>query len=135
MFVGMRFGNTKDPFTDFTKMHFGIDFFLSRGAPIIATASGIVAKVEDGKMWGKRIFINHAYGFSTVYAHLGNVQVFAGKKVKKGDQIAIAGLSGLSTGVHVHYEIWHNGKAENPEDYFFPVILVDASAPRTSANP
>ncbi|HEX7510744.1 MAG TPA: M23 family metallopeptidase [Chitinivibrionales bacterium] len=119
-FVGMRFGKNKDPFTDFSKMHYGMDFFVSRGSPVIATASGVVVKVEDSRMWGKRITINHAHGFSTVYAHLGAVAAFAGKKVKKGDPIASAGLSGLSTGVHIHYEIWHNGKAENPEDYFFP---------------
>jgi len=119
-FVGMRFGKNKDPFTDFSKMHYGIDFFVARGSPVIATASGVVAKVEDSRMWGRRIVINHAYGFSTVYAHLGAVEAFAGKKVKKGDQIATAGLSGLSTGVHVHYEILRSGKAENPEEYFFP---------------
>jgi|GEM_PF-630856 murein DD-endopeptidase MepM/ murein hydrolase activator NlpD len=129
MFTGMRFGMTKDPFTDYSKMHYGMDFFLPRGSPIIATASGIVGKVEDGRMWGRRILINHAHGFSTVYAHLGTVEVFAGKKVKKGDEIATAGLSGLSTGVHVHYEIWHNGKAENPEEYFFPLLLARADVP------
>ncbi len=125
-FVGARFGKCKDPFTNYSKMHYGIDFFMARGAPVIATASGTVTKVEDGKMWGRRISITHPHGFSTVYAHVGSIEVFVGKKVKKGEQIAAAGLSGLTTGVHVHYEIWHNGKAENPEDYFFPEAIAAA---------
>jgi murein DD-endopeptidase MepM/ murein hydrolase activator NlpD len=119
-FTGARFGKCKDPFTGYIKMHYGIDFFVTQGTPVIATASGVVTKVEDGRMWGRRIFISHDHGFSTVYAHLGNVVALPGKKVKKGEQIATVGISGLSTGIHVHYEIWHNGKAENPEEYFFP---------------
>jgi murein DD-endopeptidase MepM/ murein hydrolase activator NlpD len=118
--IAARFGKEKDPFTESTKMHYGIDFIASRGAPVVATASGVVSRVEDGRVWGHRIFVTHAHGFETVYAHLGSVETFVGKKVKKGDQIGAAGLSGLTTGVHIHYEIWHNGRPENPEDYFFP---------------
>jgi murein DD-endopeptidase MepM/ murein hydrolase activator NlpD len=120
--IAARFGMEKDPFTENNKMHLGIDFIASRGAPVVATASGIVAKVEEGRIWGRRIFINHGHGFSTVYAHLGTVEAFSGKKVKKGEQIGTAGLSGLTTGVHVHYELWRNGKPINPEEYFFPVL-------------
>jgi murein DD-endopeptidase MepM/ murein hydrolase activator NlpD len=122
--IAARFGKEKDPFTETGKMHYGIDFIASRGAPVVATASGVVAKVEDGRVWGHRIFVTHAHGFETVYAHLGTVETVAGRKVKKGDQIGTAGLSGLTTGVHVHYEIWHDGKPENPEDYFFPEFAV-----------
>jgi Peptidase family M23 len=120
--IAARFGTENDPFTESSKMHLGIDFIASRGAPVIATASGTVARVEDGRMWGHRIFINHGHGFATVYAHLGTVDAFAGKKVKKGDQVGTAGLSGLTTGVHVHYELWHDGKPINPEEYFFPAF-------------
>jgi murein DD-endopeptidase MepM/ murein hydrolase activator NlpD len=115
-----HFGKENDPFTQYNKMHFGVDLIAPRGSPVIATASGVVTKVEDSRIWGRRIWINHSYGFSTVYAHLGAVEVFTGKKVKKGDRIAVLGHSGLTTGMHVHYEILHNGKPENPEEYFFP---------------
>ncbi len=120
--IAARFGKEKDPFTETSKMHLGIDFIASRGAPVIATASGIVARVEDGRIWGRRIVINHSHGFASVYAHLGTVDAFAGKKVKKGEQIGTAGLSGLTTGVHVHYEVWRDGKPVNPEEYFFPAL-------------
>ena len=120
--IAARFGKEKDPFTETGKMHLGIDFIASRGAPVVATASGIVARVEDGRMWGRRIFLTHGHGFETVYAHLGTIEVFTGKKVKKGEQIGTAGLSGLTTGVHVHYELWRDGKPVNPEEYFFPTL-------------
>ena len=120
--IAARFGSEKDPFTENNKTHLGIDFIASRGAPVIATASGIVAKVEDGRIWGRRIVINHNHGFASVYAHLGTVNAVAGRKVKKGEQIGTAGLSGLTTGVHVHYELWRDGKPINPEEYFFPAF-------------
>jgi Membrane proteins related to metalloendopeptidases len=120
--IAARFGKEKDPFSETIKMHLGTDFIVSRGAPVIATASGTVARVEDSRMWGRRIFINHSHGFTSVYAHLGTIDAFAGKKVKKGEQIGTAGLSGLTTGVHVHYELWRDGKPENPEEYFFPAV-------------
>jgi murein DD-endopeptidase MepM/ murein hydrolase activator NlpD len=121
--LSTRFGKERDPFTQYNKMHYGIDLIAPRGSPVIATASGVVSKVEDGRVWGRRIFITHSYGFSTVYAHLGTVDVFTGKKVRKGERIATVGLSGLTTGMHVHYEVWRNGKPENPEEYFFPQIM------------
>jgi murein DD-endopeptidase MepM/ murein hydrolase activator NlpD len=121
--IATRFGRERDPFTQYTKMHYGIDLIAPRGAPVIATATGVVSKVEDSRVWGRRIFITHPYGFQTVYAHLGTVEAFTGKKVKKGDRIATVGLSGLTTGMHVHYEVWRNGKPENPEDFFFPHTL------------
>jgi murein DD-endopeptidase MepM/ murein hydrolase activator NlpD len=121
--ISTRYGRERDPFTQYDKMHYGIDLIASRGSAVVATASGVVTKVEDTRVWGRRIFITHSYGFSTVYAHLGSVEVFLGKKVKKGDRIATVGLSGLTTGMHVHYEVWHNGKPENPEAYFFPKTL------------
>jgi murein DD-endopeptidase MepM/ murein hydrolase activator NlpD len=119
--ISTRFGKERDPFTQYNKMHYGIDVIVPRGSPVIATATGIVSKIEDGRVWGRRIFINHSFGFSTVYAHLGTVEVVTGKKVKKGERIATVGLSGLTTGMHVHYEVWRNGKPENPEEYFFPL--------------
>jgi murein DD-endopeptidase MepM/ murein hydrolase activator NlpD len=121
--ISTKFGKERDPFTQYNKMHYGIDLIVPRASPVIATASGVVSKVEDGRVWGRRIFINHSYGFSTVYAHLGTAEVFTGKKVKKGDRIATVGLSGLTTGMHVHYEVWHNGKPENPEEYIFPQLM------------
>ncbi len=120
--MGARFDVEKDPFTGTMKRHYGDDFIGARGAPVLATASGTVARVEDGKVWGKRIIINHAFGYSTVYAHLGTVDAFTGKKVKKGACIGTMGISGVTSGPHVHYEVWYQGSPVDPETMFFPDI-------------
>jgi murein DD-endopeptidase MepM/ murein hydrolase activator NlpD len=118
--VSARFDKETDPFTGTIKSHNGTDFIGTAGTPIVATASGTVSRVEDSRIWGKRIFISHGFGYSTVYAHLGPVQTAAGRKVKKGDCIAVMGLSGLTSGPHLHYEIWYQGKPVNPEEMFYP---------------
>jgi murein DD-endopeptidase MepM/ murein hydrolase activator NlpD len=122
LIVTARFDREADPFTNSMKNHYGIDFAGTAGTPVIATASGTVVKIEDGKIWGKRIVISHGFGFSSVYAHLGSVEVSIGKKVRKGDCIAALGLSGVTSGPHLHYEVWRQGAPVNPEDFFFPDV-------------
>lgn len=118
--IGAGFEQEKDPFTGIEKNHYGIDLIARLGTPVIAPASGTVTRIEDSRIWGKRITINHAYGFSTVFAHCGTVEVFTGKKVRKGDRIATVGISGITSGPHLHYEIWYKGMPVNPQDIFFP---------------
>ena len=118
--VSRSFGVSKDPFTSKDKWHYGTDFVAEIGTAIVATASGVVTRVENHPIWGKRIYIDHDEGFSTVYAHLGTTTVSRGKQVKRGETIGTMGMSGLSTGPHVHYEIWKKGTAINPDDYFYP---------------
>lgn len=121
--VTARFREMKDPFTGDIKEHKGIDFSAKRGTPVRATASGVIKLVEDNKYWGKRIRIQHKYGFSTVYAHLDTIRVRMGQKVRKGDTIASVGLSGLTIGTHLHYEVLRHGTLIDPENYFFPEII------------
>jgi murein DD-endopeptidase MepM/ murein hydrolase activator NlpD len=120
--VGARFDMERDPFTQTMKNHYGLDFIAGRGTPVLSSACGIVTRVEENRIWGKRITIAHAFGFSSVYAHLGTAEVFSGKKVKKGDCIGTVGISGMTSGPHVHYEVWYRGKPVNPEDLFFPSV-------------
>lgn len=117
-----RYGMMKDPFTGGIKKHEGIDFSAERETPIIATASGTVVESQKDKNWGRLIKLRHKYGFTTVYAHLGTVKVRKGQKVKKGDVIATVGISGLTTGPHLHYEVRLLGAAVDPEHYFFPDV-------------
>ena len=118
--ISRVFGASKDPFTAKDKWHYGIDFIAEESTPVFSTASGIVSKVENHPVWGRRVVIDHGGEFSTIYAHLGKTEVKKGKRVDRGDVIGVIGMSGLSTGPHIHYEIWKNGAAVNPEDYFFP---------------
>jgi len=115
-----RFGMTVDPFTSKPKMHYGTDIAAETGVPIVATAVGTVTQVEVDPVWGKRVTITHGRGFRTVYAHLGTVKAAKGKAVARGEEIGTMGASGLTTGTHLHYEIWHDDKQQNPEEYFFP---------------
>lgn len=121
--ITARFGKRRDPFTGDIKWHNGVDFSGARETPVIATASGTVDMVQSHNYWGRRIRIRHRFGFSTVYAHLGTVNVHNGKNVKKGDVIATIGISGLTTGPHLHYEIHYRDSSVNPEQYFFPDSL------------
>jgi murein DD-endopeptidase MepM/ murein hydrolase activator NlpD len=61
--------------------------------------------------------IDHGYGFMTRYAHLSKINVTRGQRVKRGDVIAAMGSTGYSTGPHLHYEVWRNGKVLNPMNF------------------
>jgi murein DD-endopeptidase MepM/ murein hydrolase activator NlpD len=122
--MSRRFGMGRDPFTGKQKMHYGVDFAADIGVSVIATASGTVSLVENDPVWGRRVVISHGRGFRTVYAHLGTVKVTQGRTVRRGEEIGTVGMSGLTTGPHVHYELWHRDRQLNPEYYFFPEWIV-----------
>jgi murein DD-endopeptidase MepM/ murein hydrolase activator NlpD len=121
--ISKCFGETNDPFTGHDKPHYGTDFSAAMGTPVIATASGTIARIENDNQWGWRVGIDHGKGISTFYAHLGTVIVGRGRRVKRGDVIGTVGSSGLATGPHVHYEVRRNGVPEDPEQYLFPAAL------------
>jgi murein DD-endopeptidase MepM/ murein hydrolase activator NlpD len=124
--VSQKFGKTKDPFTNTVKWHYGIDYASAPGTEVIATASGTVIRTENDPVWGKRIIIKHGRGMSTKYAHLRTVSVRRGEKIKRGEVIGTIGSSGLATGPHVHYELWHNNKPVDPEAFYFPGMVQGA---------
>jgi len=117
-----HFEKEKDPFTQTMKTHLGIDYIATRGVPVVSTAAGVVARTEDSRLWGKRIFITNGYGFSTVYAHLATIEVSGGKHLNRGDRIGTLGSTGMTSGPHLHYEVWYEGEAVNPESYLFPQV-------------
>jgi len=124
--VTRRFGMSRDPFTSKQKMHYGTDFAAADGTPVVASASGFVTLVENDPEWGRRVTISHGRGLRTVYAHLGSVRVTQGRPVRRGDEIGTVGVTGLTTGPHVHYELWLGSQQINPEEYLFPVAAVAA---------
>ncbi len=83
-----------------------------------ATADGIVSYAGWSAGSGNTVVIEHGHGFSTAFAHNRQNLVRVGQKVRRGDAIALSGSTGLSTGPHVHYEIWKNGRHVNPNAYF-----------------
>jgi murein DD-endopeptidase MepM/ murein hydrolase activator NlpD len=111
------FGHRNDPFTGAWTMHYGIDISTNVGNPIMATADGIVIKVQTDKYLGKNVTISHGNGFTTIYGHMSNFAVKAGQKVKRRDIIGYIGQTGKAAGPHVHYEVWRDGRRVDPRSY------------------
>lgn len=111
------FGHRNDPFTGAWTMHWGVDISTNTGNPIMATAEGIVIKVQTDKYLGKSVTISHGNGFTTVYGHMSNFAVKAGQKVKRRDIIGYIGSTGKAAGPHVHYEVHRDGKRVDPRNY------------------
>lgn len=115
--MSSTFGHRTDPFTGQWTMHYGIDISTNSGNPIVATADGIVIKVQTDKYLGKSVTISHGNGFTTVYGHMSAFAVRPGQKVKRRDVIGYVGMTGKAAGPHVHYEVWRDGKRVNPWNY------------------
>ncbi|MDD3845973.1 MAG: peptidoglycan DD-metalloendopeptidase family protein [Syntrophorhabdaceae bacterium] len=115
--ISSRFGTRHHPVTGVRSHHSGLDMRAPRGTPIKATADGIVSYSGWSGGNGHIIVIEHGYGFSTAYAHNKENFVKVGQMVKKGQQIAASGSTGMSTGPHLHYEVWKNGKPVDPAQF------------------
>jgi murein DD-endopeptidase MepM/ murein hydrolase activator NlpD len=113
------FGYRKDPFSERREFHYGIDIAAPIGTPVYATADGVVSGTETSRGYGKVVKIDHGFGYSTVYAHLSKYLVKRGEVVTKGQKIAEVGITGRTTGPHLHYEVRQFGVHKNPLDYYF----------------
>lgn len=116
--VTAKFGNMKDPFSKKHRHHWGIDIAAKTGTAIVATGNGKVVKAQNQGNWGNLLVVNHGGGYETWYAHLDGFAVEEGATVRAGEVVGYLGNTGKSTGPHLHYEVHHNGKRVNPEDYF-----------------
>jgi hypothetical protein len=119
--VSSTFGVRVSPFTGKRVRHNGLDIAVSPGEPVFATADGVVAYAGWRKSFGRIIVINHGYGIVTKYAHNSQLLYHEGDVVTRGDVIARAGSTGRSTGPHVHYEVWVNGRVIDPTQFMFDV--------------
>jgi murein DD-endopeptidase MepM/ murein hydrolase activator NlpD len=108
------FGVRNDPFTGSLAMHEGIDFAAEIGTPVVAPAKGQVVRSEWDATYGNVIEIKHAENFITRYAHLSKRLVAVNTAVQSGTLIGNVGNTGRSTGPHLHYEIFQNGRVLNP---------------------
>jgi len=115
--VTSGFGFRTNPFTGLTQMHEGLDISNRVGTPIIAPANGIVSDVGNDIAVGKVVVIFHGFGMTSRYGHLHKVFVKVGQRVKRGDKIAEVGMTGKTTGPHLHYEVKINGISVNPMRY------------------
>ena len=118
-YLNSTFGYRNDPIDNVKRFHQGQDITVKTGTPIYAPADGIVKRAYYAGGFGNHIKLQHGAGYTTLYAHLSKIKVKHGQKVKRGDIIGLTGNTGRSTAPHLHYEIHHNGKPQNPLDYFF----------------
>jgi len=115
--VSSPFGKRISPFTGRLQRHKGVDIAARPGTPVIAPAAGVVSYSRFNGGFGKFVKLNHGYGYVTRYGHLSKFAVKVGQKVKRGDIIGYVGNTGLSTGPHLHYEIFVNSIPVNPMKY------------------
>jgi murein DD-endopeptidase MepM/ murein hydrolase activator NlpD len=113
------FGHRNHPILKINRLHEGIDIIADVGTKVIASGDGIVEFVGYRGGYGLTVEINHGFGYRSLYAHLSSVAIKEGKRVKRGDEIAKTGNTGLSTGPHLHYEVSHEGVKLNPSEFFF----------------
>lgn len=111
------FGNRIDPFTRKRAFHSGVDYPAPTGTPILASAGGRVIFAGYRPYYGRTVEIDHGGGLVTRYAHASRVQVKVGQVVMPGDQIALVGSTGRSTGPHLHFEIMRDGRFVDPKAY------------------
>lgn len=108
------FGQRMDPFSGEDAFHPGVDIADGLGTDIVAAGDGLVIEAEPDAGYGRSIMLDHGDGITTLYAHLSRIFVVVGEEVKQGEIIGAIGMSGRTTGPHLHYEVRIHGTPVNP---------------------
>jgi murein DD-endopeptidase MepM/ murein hydrolase activator NlpD len=114
--ISSNFGWRKDPFTGEQSYHSGIDMKANSGTAVKAAMDGTVSAVSNSRVYGNYIIMSHDNGYQTLYAHLSAFSIKQGDNVTQGKKIGEVGNTGLSTGPHLHFGVFRNGKWVNPLD-------------------
>jgi murein DD-endopeptidase MepM/ murein hydrolase activator NlpD len=117
--ITSNYGLRMHPILGYSRMHRGIDFRAAHGTPILAAADGRVSRAGWAGGYGRQVRINHASGLATSYSHMSRIAVSPGASVRRGQVIGYVGSTGLSTGPHLHYEMYRNGATINPRSVRF----------------
>jgi len=113
-FISSYFGQRADPFTGYTAVHKGVDFAAPQGTMVSSVAAGLVTVAGDRPGYGQMVEINHGNGLATRYCHNEKLLVKQGDMVRKGQDVALMGSTGHSTGPHLHFEVLKNGAQVDP---------------------
>lgn len=100
-----------------SEYHTGIDIAAEPGAPVYATADGVVRYSGWANGYGLSMVLDHGFAYSTLYGHFSELVVKEGTQVKRGQMVGRVGSTGTSTGPHLHYEVWLDGMSKNPVKY------------------
>lgn len=117
--ISSNFGLRMHPILGYARMHRGVDFRAGHGTPILAATDGRVSFAGWAGGYGRQVRIGHAGGLTTSYSHMSRIAVSPGQSVRRGQVIGTVGSTGLSTGPHLHYEVYRNGVAVNPRSIRF----------------
>jgi murein DD-endopeptidase MepM/ murein hydrolase activator NlpD len=112
---GMRF----HPLLGYSRLHKGVDFGAGQGSPIYAVSDGVVSFAGRHGGHGNFVQLRHGGNMGTGYAHMSRIAVRAGQRVRQGQVIGYVGSTGLSTGPHLHFEVYRGGEAINPKSVSF----------------
>ena len=115
--LSSSYGIRLDPFTHRPAFHSGLDFPAPMFTPIYSTAPGVVSFTGVRSGYGNTVEVDHGGGFKTRYAHLSAIGVHVGQHVAIGQRLASMGSTGRSTGPHLHYEVWSDGRVQNPNRF------------------
>ncbi len=112
--ISSRYGMRRHPILGYRRMHAGVDFAAGYGAPIYAATDGVISYAGRKGGNGKFVRIRHGNGLSTGYSHMSRIAARNGQRVRRGQVIGYVGSTGLSTGPHLHYSLYRNGRTINP---------------------
>lgn len=114
-----HFGQRRHPILGFVRMHAGLDFKASYGTPIVAVTDGRVSGAGRMGGCGNAVRIDHGGALQTRYCHMSQIAARGGQYVRRGQVIGYVGSTGLSTGPHLHYEMYRGGRPVNPAHVAF----------------
>ena len=111
------FGYREHPVEGEERFHYGVDLAANEGTEILCFADGTVTVVGESSSYGKYCMVEHAGGYSTLYAHCSRITVSSGAAVKEGQKIAEVGETGVATGPHLHFEVHVGDEKVDPQQY------------------
>ena len=117
--VGSRYGMRRHPILGYRRMHSGLDFRAGSGTPIRAVTDGRVSYAGRKGGYGNYVRLEHGGGLGTGYAHMSRIAVSSGARVSRGQVIGYVGSTGLSTGPHLHYEMYRGSRKVDPSSVQF----------------
>jgi murein DD-endopeptidase MepM/ murein hydrolase activator NlpD len=122
--IRSSFGQREDPVTGNGEgeFHTGVDIDAAIGTPIRATADGVVKSAQVQSGYGREVILDHGHDIETCYAHMSGFAVIAGQSVVRGQVIGYVGMSGRTTGAHLHYEVRIHNTPVNPHKYLRDTI-------------
>lgn len=127
-YVASGFKMRMHPILKINKFHKGMDFTAPKGTPVYASGNGKVSIAQRSSTFGNVVYIEHGYGYRTIYAHLSKIKVRKYNEVKRGDLIGYVGNTGLSVAAHLHYEVHKNGIALNPINFYYGDLSLEEFA-------